>query len=294
MIRACIQAESSYFGCHLWETCLQDTMMKQTTSDNSALNWSSEYHTKSPSTWLRIILQFPTGHCRRNTRRYGIRTSWLLKSVTPNPFNGVLVEPGTLILASTAPRITVAATTAVAAGEDRERVPSHHWADDVNDALVVYTAALVSPHATGTCTPVRDLFASRRCPSSLHLSILCDGSRTVSKPVVVLDRLKSPSGMTWSQRTSDGRVGSAALSSVPSATAVSPKWSSSRRVVGLVAVCVFILMSFTDLVVHVDGFVVEPASSSVSFERRLNDSAKPSWTGQSNRQTDRQRRKLRQ
>ena len=87
--------------------------------------------------------------------------------------------------------------------------------------------------------------------------------------------------MTWSRRTGTGTAGSAETSTVPAAT-VSLQPASGRRMVVVVAVCLVILMSLSDVVERADGFVVKPASSSssASFQRRLNDSTKPSWTGQ--------------
>ena len=114
------------------------------------------------------------------------------------------------------------------------------------------------------CTLVSDLYASRPSPS-LYLSI--------HREVDLL------SEMTWCQRTGTGQAGSA---SVLAAT-VSPQPMASRRMVLVAAVWLVVLMSLTDVVVRVDGFVVEPASSLLtSFQRRLNDSVKPSSTGLSN------------
>ena len=84
--------------------------------------------------------------------------------------------------------------------------------------------------------------------------------------------------MSWSRRTGAGRAGSEATPSVQTAT-VSPQRLSSRRMVLVAAVWLVILVSLTD-VVRVDGFVVEPAPSSASFQRRQNDSVSPSTTGQ--------------
>jgi len=114
------------------------------------------------------------------------------------------------------------------------------------------------------CTLVSGLYASRPSPS-LYLSI--------HREVDLL------SEMTWCQRTGTGQAGSA---SVLAAT-VSPQPMASRRMVLVAAVWLVVLMSLTDVVVRVDGFVVEPASSLLtSFQRRLNDSVKPSSTGLSN------------
>ena len=187
---------------------------------------------------------------------------------------------------SAAPRITAAAAAAAAAGEDRESAESRHWADDVNGAAHLLSIVLLRWCHRTYWAPARQFAiyspvgaVSHHRHRRLYLSIRCNGSWTVSKPVVVLDWVKSPSGMTWSRHTSAERIGAAALPSFPAPTTVRPKRSSSRRMVGVVAVCVVILVSFTDVVMHADGFVVEPASSSASFQRHLNDSAKPSRTG---------------
>jgi len=46
------------------------------------------------------------------------------------------------------------------------------------------------------------------------------------------------------------------------------------------AVWLVILVSLCEVVVRAEGFVVEPASSAASVQRRRNDSVKPASTGQ--------------
>jgi len=92
--------------------------------------------------------------------------------------------------------------------------------------------------------------------------------------------IESLYGMTWSRRSGDSRARPAAPCAVPAATVSLQRVTSGRGMVVVAAVWLLVLMSLAEIVVHTDGFVVEPASSPEISRREVNDSdVKPSSTG---------------